>query len=160
MRNLFLIAMLIGLGFVYFGLSQVGPSAEQTLAERQPTSAPPSRERVDVAPSQGAAMAARNRVFDIDHPGYQVYTKKGCQRCHGPGLLGTRMGPALVDARQNFDFPALSEYLADPAAYIEKDPRLKALDRQYQMQEMPATVLSDGEMRQLGGLILGRDFGS
>jgi mono/diheme cytochrome c family protein len=157
MRNVFLIAMLAGLAFVYFGLQRVGPEAKQAPAEHVHTNATPSGDGTDIAPSQSPALATANRVFDTGHPGYQVYTQKGCQRCHGPDLLGTRMGPALVDARQNFDVPALGEYLADPTAYIEKDPRLKALDRQYRMQEMPATVLSDEELRLLGGLILGRD---
>lgn len=157
MKNIFLVGMLVGLGFVFFGLQQAGhPSAPNPASDpHQHTAAPPRP--VDVNSSQSAATAAASVVFDTSHPGYQVYTAKGCQRCHGSDLLGTRMAPALVDARQNFDRQSLGEYLADPAAYIQKDPRLKALDQRYRMQEMPAVQLSESELRQLAGLILGRE---
>ncbi len=152
MRNLFLIGMIVGLAFVVYGLQRADPAPVQV----SPPSAPAPKVRLNQ--DRSPAAAAATRVFDTSHPGYRVYVQKGCQRCHGQDLLGTRLAPALVDARRNFDLSTLGEYLRDPKAYIEKDQRLADLDRRYRMQEMPATKLSEEELRQLAGLILGRDF--
>jgi len=156
MKNVFLVGMLVGIGFVFFGLQRANhsPQAQRTPAHVHDDEAGSSNGSMNSS-SQSAAKEAVTAVFDTSRPGYQVYMRKGCQRCHGPDLLGTRMAPALVDARKNFDKASLGEYLADPAAYTEKDPRLKAQAQRYRMQQMPSTQLSDDELDALAGLILG-----
>ena len=56
-----------------------------------------------------------------------IYELQNCANCHGEDRAGTARGPALAGLDRNWDRASLAEYLADPRAFAERDPRLDAL---------------------------------
>jgi mono/diheme cytochrome c family protein len=95
------------------------------------------------------------RVIDREHPGYAIYTRRGCNVCHGPDLGGSNMAPSLLDAQEHWTAETFARYLADPDSSVRANERLKQLDAKYSMFVMPAYPLDEVELVPLTSLILG-----
>ena len=86
--------------------------------------------------------------------GEMLFESQNCQTCHGPrgvGLPG--MGPKLQGVAELWTVETMSEYLADPEAYAQKDPRL-AHDSKYRMK-MPKSGLRPDARQRLAEYVLG-----
>jgi len=87
------------------------------------------------APGQPADAGGAGLASDA---GRDVFTLANCSMCHGSGLGGSTLAPALKDLKANWDAAKLKQYLADPPGYAEKDPRLAEQIKQYTSMKMPA----------------------
>ena len=86
--------------------------------------------------------------------GEMLFESQNCKTCHGSqgvGLPG--MGPKLQGVAELWTVETLSEYLADPEAYAQKDPRL-AHDTKYRMK-MPKSGLRPDARERLAEYVLG-----
>ena len=87
--------------------------------------------------------------------GETVYNDLGCQRCHGFQLEGNRYGPPLERIADHWESAdSIVTYMKNPAAVVEKDPRLKAQDADYDLRMQPVTSASEEELRALADWLL------
>jgi mono/diheme cytochrome c family protein len=63
--------------------------------------------------------------------GADVFKSQACSTCHGPDGAGTPFGPPLQGTKGFWTREKLVEYLKNPAAYTEKDPRLSAQAKRF-----------------------------
>lgn len=107
-----------------------------------------------------AATASKEPVpphaVDREHPGYAVYSRRGCNVCHGPALKGTNMAPSLEDADEHWEPASFARYLSNPDSSVRANPRLREVDARYSMFVMPAYQLVAEELLPLTELILGK----
>lgn len=89
--------------------------------------------------------------------GRRAFTDRGCITCHGTQAEGTRMGPALKDLSRYYDEARLIEYLRDPDAMIEEDPRLDAQSEDYVGMMPRFDYLSPEELEALARYTLSLD---
>jgi cytochrome c553 len=83
-----------------------------------------------------------------------LYVNLGCAKCHGENLQGQRSGPPLNALAERWNVESLIEYLSDPRAVMEKNPRLKYLAENYPIM-MPAFAhTSEEDLRKLAQFIL------
>jgi hypothetical protein len=62
----------------------------------------------------------------------------------------------LTDLRPNWDVAALTAYIADPASFRERDPRLRELVVRYRGRLMKGTKATEEERRALATWLLGQ----
>lgn len=85
--------------------------------------------------------------------GEMLYETQSCKTCHGSGGVGLPgMGPKLQGIGELWTVETLAEYLADPEAYAQKDPRL-AHDAKYRMK-MPKSGLGQDALERLANHVL------
>lgn len=110
--------------------------------------------------SPRTATAAEDAVppptVDREHPGYAVYSRRGCNVCHGPALQGTNMAPSLEDAAEHWEPESFARYLSNPDSSVRADARLREVDARYSMFVMPGYQLVEEELQPLTELILGK----
>jgi mono/diheme cytochrome c family protein len=86
--------------------------------------------------------------------GEQLFLQSGCPRCHGPDRQGTKDAPPLQSLRYVWTAEQLVAYLADPPAYIKKDPRLQELAAKYKTPMPSFASLDEPARRELAGWLL------
>lgn len=89
-----------------------------------------------------------------DHPGYVLYTKLECFRCHGPRLRGSPKAPPLLDLAEHWDIERLARYLQDPDSTIAHNPRLLEQARSYRYTPMPEYDLDPELLRTVADFVL------
>jgi mono/diheme cytochrome c family protein len=85
----------------------------------------------------------------------QLYRKSLCFQCHGQQGEGGALGPPLRGLREHWTRERLVAYLADPRAFVQKDPRLQVLDRRYSMPMQAFAQLSEEQRLALADHVLG-----
>lgn len=107
----------------------------------------------------GGAGCALNLVLAgcSKPPGYHVFVAAGCVRCHGANRAGTPEGPPLKGLRHTWTADQIVEYLADPAAYVQKEPRLQELVKRYKTPMPSFVTLDEPTRRQLAEYLLSTD---
>ena len=149
MRRFLLIATALTLMIALFFLLQDEDSTSDTDAIAN--AAGPRLALAATAPED--AKVAPPPV-DREHPGYAVYTKRGCNVCHGPALTGTNMAPGFEEAPEHWEPESFARYLTNPDSSVRANERLRALDARYGMFVMPAYQLAEEELVPLTKLIL------
>ncbi len=84
----------------------------------------------------------------------EAYKKGNCTMCHGSEGQGATTGPALRGLTANWDQTSLNKFLADPAAALANNARLKQQAKQYLMPMPAPSDLTDEERNLLSGLLL------
>jgi hypothetical protein len=74
-------------------------------------------------------------------PGYTLYRRLGCHRCHGTLLQGTHKAPPLLELARHYDADGLLRYLENPDSAQIVDPRLNRLNVEYSKHDMPSFPL-------------------
>lgn len=64
-------------------------------------------------------------------PGKAIVHGSLCTQCHGDLLQGAATGPPLKDLGRHWTEKELIRYLKNPPGFIETDPRLQELRKQY-----------------------------
>lgn len=94
----------------------------------------------------------------IDPPpgasGEQIFALQNCANCHGERGEGKSLGPPLRDLAAAWSVDDLGRYLARPADFIERDPRLRALGAEYSAQMSPYDNLTEDQRRVLAEWLL------
>jgi len=81
-----------------------------------------------------------------DHDGARLFVIANCITCHGRDGAGSQLGPPLRGLDQHWTRETLADYLSDPKAVIDRDPRLQKLAKRFAMMPMPP-VLYERELR-------------
>jgi len=89
-----------------------------------------------------------------DADGAAVYSKFGCQTCHGGHRGGTSRGPSLRSVATVWDEKTLPVYLQNPAAAREKNERLQKLSNRYAPTRMLQFEFKDEELKVLVKFLL------
>ena len=84
-----------------------------------------------------------------------LYVDLGCAKCHGENREGQKSGPALIALADHWQEESLLEYMADPKAYTEKNPRLKYLAESYPIMMPSYADTTEEDLRKLAQLMLG-----
>lgn len=84
-----------------------------------------------------------NARFQVDReaPGYPLYQRLGCHRCHGILLQGTLKAPPLWELAHHYDTDGLLRYLDNPDSAQIVDSRPSRLDAQFPKHDMPSFPL-------------------
>jgi mono/diheme cytochrome c family protein len=83
-----------------------------------------------------------------------LYVNLGCAKCHGDNRQGQRSGPPLNALDERWNVQSLTEYISDPKAVMEKNPRLKYMAENYPIA-MPAFAhTSKEDLQKLAQFIL------
>jgi cytochrome c2 len=77
-----------------------------------------------------------------------------CSMCHQRDGSGSALGPTLHGKKGFWTRPALIAYLKDPAATIEKDPRLKAQKTKYSLPMTTFKMLPEPALERLADHVL------
>jgi mono/diheme cytochrome c family protein len=89
--------------------------------------------RVVLPAGLGALLAAACALYVVPRSdGPTLYKRASCADCHGAGGIGGPSGPPLdtsLSGRWTVD--SLAEFLVDPEAVLEREPRLAELSRTY-----------------------------
>lgn len=93
-----------------------------------------------------SVLAACGESKPVD-AGKKLFASQGCLACHMPGGTGSMMGPPLRGLAANWSRDKLASYFADPEAFAEKDPRLKALKSRFKTPMAP--IKANAEQRAL-----------
>lgn len=144
-KVIFAVAAVVAAGALYFFLQ--GDGAGSDAGSAMNASNPRSALAAPTDDEQAASI-------DREHPGYVVYTRRGCNVCHGPGLAGTNMGPSLLDSHEHWEAEPFGRYLANPDSSVRADERLQELDAEYSMFVMPGYRLEAEELDSLTSFIL------
>ena len=88
-----------------------------------------------------------------EYPGRALFLGAFCVQCHGENRQGTKQGPPLKQLTRYWTAESLLGYLADPAATVETNPRLKDLSYLYPAL-MPKFNMSDTDRRELVRFLL------
>ncbi|MCB9897062.1 MAG: cytochrome c [Planctomycetes bacterium] len=74
----------------------------------------------------GAGCSSTSDLPPDVQTGAELYVSQSCALCHGADGRSAfwRPGPDLVPSLDAWTVDALAEYLADPAAWAARDPRL------------------------------------
>jgi mono/diheme cytochrome c family protein len=57
-----------------------------------------------------------------------IYELQNCANCHAADGAGTSRGPALVGLAEHWTAERLAAFLEEPAVFLERDARLRALE--------------------------------
>ncbi len=87
-------------------------------------------------------------------PGRALFQEKNCVLCHGPNGEGRASGPELRNVATHFTRDQVIEYLKDPAAYAEKDPRLAARMNDFPGMMPKYNYLEQTQLEQLADYVL------
>ena len=83
-----------------------------------------------------------------------LYIDLGCATCHGDNREGQRSGPPLIKIGDHWDEDELLEYLRNPKAFVETNPRLSYLDEQYPIAMPAYAETSEEDLRKLADFML------
>lgn len=83
-----------------------------------------------------------------------LYLNLGCAKCHGEHRQGQRSGPPLDALEDRWQEESLLEYLNDPKAVMEDNPRLKYLAESYPIVMPAYPDTSEEDLRKLARFIL------
>jgi len=83
-----------------------------------------------------------------------LYIDLGCAKCHGGNREGQRSGPPLIKIIDHWNEETLLEYLRDPKAFVESNPRLSYLDEQYPIAMPAYSETNEEDLRKLAQFIL------
>ncbi|MEN8162274.1 MAG: cytochrome c, partial [Myxococcota bacterium] len=86
--------------------------------------------------------------------GEEIYALQNCANCHGERGEGRSLGPPLRELAASWTVADLGRYLARPADFIERDPRLRSLDAEYTAEMNRYDNLTDDERRVLAEWLL------
>jgi cytochrome c553 len=84
-----------------------------------------------------------------------LYVNLGCAKCHGENRQGQKSGPPLIALAGHWQEESLLEYLADPKAYMDKNPRLKYMAENFPIMMPSYADTSEEDLRKLAQLVLG-----
>lgn len=101
-----------------------------------------------------AGLSCGRRTADI-RTGRDTVHGSFCVQCHGDDLNGTTTGPPLQNLARHWTEESLAEYLRDPSAAIEKNPRLQRLHDRYQTL-MPTFDMDEETRRGIARYLLDR----
>jgi mono/diheme cytochrome c family protein len=88
--------------------------------------------------------------------GSQLYASQGCALCHAQDGTGTSFGPTLHGKKSFWTREKLVQYLKNPAAYAESDPRLVEQKKKFSAMAMQRyDMLSDAELGAIADFVLG-----
>ncbi|MEE4271177.1 MAG: c-type cytochrome [Thermoanaerobaculales bacterium] len=76
--------------------------------------------------------------------GWRAYNDLKCGSCHGDERQGQRSGPALLRLERYWTAAELVEYLIDPDAVLEADPKLKYRTEKFAIGMPAASAKSPG----------------
>jgi mono/diheme cytochrome c family protein len=88
--------------------------------------------------------------------GAKLFQTQGCVACHGAGGEGGALGPPLRELATHWTRERLVAYLADPAAVVAGDPRLRELGKAY-MVPMPPIRAPASDRAALADYVLSLD---
>lgn len=103
-------------------------------------------------PPAGGTEGAQGQPETSSAGGRDIFADANCTMCHGAGLGGSALGPALENLSNNWDAARLQQYLLDPVGYAAADARLSGQSEQYSMP-MPAWNPDSFTQEQLDTLI-------
>jgi cytochrome c551/c552 len=83
-----------------------------------------------------------------------LYVDLGCAKCHGENRQGRKSGPPLIALADHWQEESLLEYMADPKAYMEKNPRLKYMAEGFPIVMPAYPDTSEEDLRKLAQFIL------
>jgi mono/diheme cytochrome c family protein len=86
--------------------------------------------------------------------GGEIYRSQACATCHGQEGAGTSFGPTLHGKKGFWTRAALVEYLKDPAAYSQKDPRLSAQAKKFTLPMQRFDKLSPEDLEAVADHVL------
>jgi len=83
-----------------------------------------------------------------------LYVDLGCAKCHGANRDGQRSGPPLRALAERWTEDSLLEYLADPKAVMETNPRLKYMAENFPIMMPAYPHTPEEDLRRLAQFIL------
>lgn len=83
--------------------------------------------------------------------GKSLYLSAGCTLCHGQNGEGGVAGPALAGLAAHWDETRLSQFIADPSAFVKQDARLAQQAAKY-----PLPMAAQGNLSEADRLLLAR----
>ncbi len=83
-----------------------------------------------------------------------LYVNLGCAKCHGENRQGQRSGPPLDALQDRWQEESLVQYLSDPKAVMEANPRLKYLAESYPIVMPGYADTGEEDLRKLARFIL------
>ena len=83
-----------------------------------------------------------------------LYVDLGCAKCHGEDRQGKKSGPPLIALADHWREESLLEYMADPKAYMESNPRLKYMAEGFPIMMPAYPDTSEEDLRKLAQFIL------
>lgn len=86
--------------------------------------------------------------------GRTIYTLQLCANCHGNQGEGQSQGPPLRGLRELWSREDLVEFLADPAPWQARDPRLARLAREHSGEMAGYSNLSAQERGRLADYLM------
>lgn len=103
----------------------------------------------------GLALAPGCGSSSSDGPvdGAQLFVSYTCSQCHRHEGQGGPLGPPLRGLSERWAREDLARYLRDPKSFVDKDGRLQALARNYNMQ-MPGIRIDDERLAKLLDYVL------
>jgi len=107
-----------------------------------------------VATLVGLALAACGASGPAPGTPEALYVDLGCSKCHGANRDGQRSGPPLKALADRWTEDSLLEYLADPKAVMETNPRLKYMAENFPIMMPAYPNASQEDLRKLAQFIL------
>jgi len=107
-----------------------------------------------VAAVVGISLAACGASGPAPGTPEALYVDLGCAKCHGVNREGQRSGPPLIALADHWQEQSLLEYMADPKAYMETNPRLKYMAENYPIMMPAYPHTSEEDLRKLAQFIL------
>jgi cytochrome c551/c552 len=83
-----------------------------------------------------------------------LYIDLGCAKCHGDNRQGLRSGPPLDALEDRWQEENLVQYLKNPKAVMEDNPRLKYVAESYPIVMPGYPDASEDDLRKLARFIL------
>ena len=83
-----------------------------------------------------------------------LYVDLGCAKCHGDERQGQRSGPPLNALADRWQEESLVEYLTDPKAVMEVNPRLKYMAEEFPIVMPAYPETPEEDLRKLATFIL------
>ena len=84
-----------------------------------------------------------------------LYVDLGCAKCHGENREGQKSGPPLIALADHWQEESLLEYMADPKAFMEENPRLKYMAEGFPIVMPSYADTAEEDLRKLAQLMLG-----
>jgi mono/diheme cytochrome c family protein len=83
-------------------------------------------------------------LTEVQSAGWQAYIDLNCASCHGEDREGQRSGPPLIGLTKHWSVDGLVDYLTDPNAVVEANPRLAYKAEKYAIGMPSASAKSPG----------------
>ena len=91
--------------------------------------------------------------------GARIYRMQHCSHCHGDERQGKLHSPPLTGLARHWTHDTLVEYLAAPASFVARDPRLSRAASRYSSRMGPSNDMTAEERSVLAGWLLEEDAG-